>query len=400
MTGYGQCLLNEMARPSPHTLYAHNCCFASVVRGEQTCHDSSAESTDHGDTELDYSSGCSSGNSLMYVTAMPAQQGEDAAGPTCPVQRTAALSLSLEASETSSASAKSSAEASVPSMPLPRGAASPRSSPSHKLRLRNGFLEVAEGPEAKVRSSSAPPSMKYVGLSIESIEKPNLKDYLQELEDRARVLGTAVKKPCEKKAHRTSYSSQTSTASASMDNVESGSTSLHSAEISPLTPRSNASIELKAKSSPSLMEPAIVEDVHSMQQSSEQPIVQKLRRRGRKSAAAKRSDERSSQPITTLMLGNLPYRATKKSIIEALCAMDFEDTFDFVYVPNANDERPRATNLGYGFINFLKPSFASAFEERFDSFTFPGMTSSKTCTVKPARVQRSAAMRGETTELQ
>jgi len=248
------------------------------------------------------------------------------------------------------------------------------SPPSPKLIERHGFLEVAESPEfaAKLRSSSVPPRLKKLDAPYEQLQ------YLSELEDRASRLSSTYVKPCCPKAHRMSWSDETSTGSASLDSFD-GSSSRTIDEWT-VSSRLNASADFDAGSSSSRAEQAPLKDTTSSPKS---------RKRGKKAKEPKSlTSKASEQPITTFMVGNLPYRATKRNFSEALVHMGCEGKYDFISVPNANDERPRATNLGYGFINFVSPSEAAAFESRFGSFQFPGLTSEKQCTLKPARMQR------------
>eukprot|EP00448_Togula_jolla_P040573 CAMPEP_0170641312 /NCGR_PEP_ID=MMETSP0224-20130122/40692_1 /TAXON_ID=285029 /ORGANISM="Togula jolla, Strain CCCM 725" /LENGTH=180 /DNA_ID=CAMNT_0010971879 /DNA_START=117 /DNA_END=656 /DNA_ORIENTATION=- len=87
--------------------------------------------------------------------------------------------------------------------------------------------------------------------------------------------------------------------------------------------------------------------------------------------------EVEAKQISTLMLGNLPYRASKKNITDAVDQMGFQDAYELCYVPNAARRGPRASNLGYAFIQFKSPEIAAAFARCFGDFRFPGARASK-----------------------
>lgn len=70
---------------------------------------------------------------------------------------------------------------------------------------------------------------------------------------------------------------------------------------------------------------------------------------------------------TTMMLRNLPNRYTQNELIEELEALGFAGTFDFFYAPI---DFGSLGNVGYAFINFNKPEWASHFQKDLDGYAF------------------------------
>eukprot|EP00927_Polykrikos_kofoidii_P050789 TRINITY_DN44662_c0_g1_i1.p1 TRINITY_DN44662_c0_g1~~TRINITY_DN44662_c0_g1_i1.p1 ORF type:complete len:760 (-),score=111.90 TRINITY_DN44662_c0_g1_i1:372-2528(-) len=90
------------------------------------------------------------------------------------------------------------------------------------------------------------------------------------------------------------------------------------------------------------------------------------------------------QPITTMMLKNIPCRKSQEEVMTQVNSRGFSERYDFFYLPR--DVKFRA-NLGYAFINFLTPEDASKFEAEMNGYRFIGSGSSKACAVVPAHVQ-------------
>lgn len=97
-----------------------------------------------------------------------------------------------------------------------------------------------------------------------------------------------------------------------------------------------------------------------------------------------KADEGETQPITTMMLKNIPCRKSQEEVMMHIDAKGFTNRYDFFYLPR--DVKFRA-NLGYAFINFLTPEDASKFEAEMNGYRFSGSGSSKACAVVPAHVQ-------------
>jgi len=255
----------------------------------------------------------------------------------------------------------------------------------YKLQLRNGFIDIADDRDtmARMRSSSSPPSSK------NSWEPHEQQLYLDGLEKRASLLGSTVAKLLNTEDESPLVSRETSLGAASAD-----SSSHSTSALSPWSSMSAAhDMSDVARSRLLGSEPQTEpEDVAEASVQSSQPSPPRrgrgARRRGKKQGSGSGSSKASNLPITTYRLGNLPYRVNKSSLASALDHMGFEGTYDFVSVPNANSDRSRLTNLGYGFVNFIRPADAAAFAAAFSELRFPGMTSAKVCTLLAARVQR------------
>jgi hypothetical protein len=71
------------------------------------------------------------------------------------------------------------------------------------------------------------------------------------------------------------------------------------------------------------------------------------------------------QDKTTVMIRNIPCRYSQAELLEEIRRFDM--TFDFLYLPPA---RHSAGNLGYAFINFVKPKDAAEFIDIFEGHTW------------------------------
>jgi len=90
------------------------------------------------------------------------------------------------------------------------------------------------------------------------------------------------------------------------------------------------------------------------------------------------------QPITTMMLKNIPCRKSQEEVMAQIDKKGFGSRYDFFYLPR--DVKFRA-NLGYAFINFVTPEDAAAFQAEMNGYRFVNSGSSKACVVVPAHVQ-------------
>lgn len=70
---------------------------------------------------------------------------------------------------------------------------------------------------------------------------------------------------------------------------------------------------------------------------------------------------------TTLMIRNIPNRYTQNELILELEALGFASTFDFLYVPL---DKGTMSNVGYAFVNFVDPSWATKCMEAFHGYHF------------------------------
>jgi len=100
-------------------------------------------------------------------------------------------------------------------------------------------------------------------------------------------------------------------------------------------------------------------------------------------------EELWAEDTTTLMIADIPCRQTIQQLIEAMNGLGFEGTYDLVYMPPQKGYRRQnhAQNMGYAFVNFKEPQYASSFAQSFHNFTFPHCYSSKLSYTKPARCQ-------------
>lgn len=93
---------------------------------------------------------------------------------------------------------------------------------------------------------------------------------------------------------------------------------------------------------------------------------------------------------TTVMLCNIPCRVKLEEIIEAVRSLGFEGTYDLLHAPGPKRRHRHLiskTNIGYAFINFVTPEYASDFMKVFTGFCFEGRQSDKVGMAKLARIQ-------------
>lgn len=124
-------------------------------------------------------------------------------------------------------------------------------------------------------------------------------------------------------------------------------------------------------------------------------------RRGSESAAAERrsTQERlysldldrvraGDDARTTLMIKNIPNKYTQKMLL-ATIDEHFRGTYDFFYLPI---DFKNKCNVGYAFINMLRPAFVVPLVERFNNRKWEKFNSEKVCTITYARIQGKNAM--------
>jgi hypothetical protein len=99
--------------------------------------------------------------------------------------------------------------------------------------------------------------------------------------------------------------------------------------------------------------------------------------------ASKREPE--VETVTTIMIRNIPRKCTQRMLVADLTDAGFGETFDFVYLPT---DISSAKNLGYAFVNFTHPEYASSFREVFHKKHLSSMRGSRTgLSVSPAVIQ-------------
>jgi hypothetical protein len=94
----------------------------------------------------------------------------------------------------------------------------------------------------------------------------------------------------------------------------------------------------------------------------------------------------SQAEAKTMMICNIPCRVGHDDLEKAICNMGFTGTYDFLHLPRRHGQAD--SNLGYGFINFVRPVDATNFALAFEGYRFGGKGGSrKACTVKVATCQ-------------
>lgn len=112
---------------------------------------------------------------------------------------------------------------------------------------------------------------------------------------------------------------------------------------------------------------------------------------GRSLAEEKRkaADETVPSTVTTLMICDIPCRQTIQQLMDAIHAQGFAGTYDLIYMPPQKGRHTpkHSQNMGYAFVNFKQPEYATAFARVFQNFRFPSCYSTKLSYTKPARCQ-------------
>jgi hypothetical protein len=118
-------------------------------------------------------------------------------------------------------------------------------------------------------------------------------------------------------------------------------------------------------------------------------LVAKAPQTGDKRLAQKAKRGRNSG--RTMMICNIPCRARREDIVEAIESVGFGGTFDTIHLPCRCGQSD--SNLGYAFIHFLQHKDAERFAIAFEGYRFNRKGSTKMCTVKVADCQSGANRR-------
>lgn len=95
-----------------------------------------------------------------------------------------------------------------------------------------------------------------------------------------------------------------------------------------------------------------------------------------------------SVSFQTAMMRNLPNTLTQNMLVKELDSGMFVGLYDFLYLPTDKETK---LSKGYGFINFIHPSYAWAFKMHYEGQRLPGFTSGKVVSVTRAVLQGRAA---------
>lgn len=87
---------------------------------------------------------------------------------------------------------------------------------------------------------------------------------------------------------------------------------------------------------------------------------------------------------TTVMLRNIACRYTQENLASILDELGLRGTYDFVYIPRSP---ARKSNLGYAFVNFLRPEYVEACKRLADGRKLGASDTTKLCQVTLAHVQ-------------
>jgi len=93
--------------------------------------------------------------------------------------------------------------------------------------------------------------------------------------------------------------------------------------------------------------------------------------------------------ITSVMIRNVPCGINLDSAMQILESLGFSGTYDFLYLPMNSKKN---ANLGYFFVNFIKPEDAQRCSEHLTGESFGCGLSAKRCEVSAAHIQGYSSM--------
>lgn len=91
---------------------------------------------------------------------------------------------------------------------------------------------------------------------------------------------------------------------------------------------------------------------------------------------------------TTVMVRNIPNKYNQQMLLHEV-NINHEGTYDFFYLPIDFKNR---CNVGYAFINFVKPEYIINFVQEFQGHRWKNFNSGKICEITYARIQGQSAM--------
>merc|ERR1719507_2673214 len=89
------------------------------------------------------------------------------------------------------------------------------------------------------------------------------------------------------------------------------------------------------------------------------------------------------EPITTIMLRNIPQRYNRETLVEDMAARGFHGAYDFFYLPI---DFSTTHSVGYAFINFISEAELARFKSVYVGLKL-SEDSPKVCEVCDARAQ-------------
>lgn len=146
--------------------------------------------------------------------------------------------------------------------------------------------------------------------------------------------------------------------------------------------------------------PAMNRRRNSVAERNEYPTSPRPSRRSRSASEAKSKDDVSQFTLflekvisghdtrTTLMIKNIPNKYTQKMLLTAIDD-NHKGSYDFFYLPI---DFKNQCNVGYAFINFIKPNSIVTFYREFNNKKWEKFNSDKVCLIAYARIQGKAAL--------
>lgn len=119
------------------------------------------------------------------------------------------------------------------------------------------------------------------------------------------------------------------------------------------------------------------------------PTSKDAKGRGKKADLSKFQAKPESD-VTTVMLRGIPCGLTKTCVMEMMDKAGLAGKYDFFYLPMASQAKG---NLGYAFVNFAHPMYATLCKARMHGVSMDPVRSTKVCTINPADIQGLSSLR-------